>query len=88
MNIEDIKSPLPPRKVNFETETDVKEINQRVSLVNGQEVNSEGTPTGQPVNIAPPKSNKKLVFVLVGIVVLILIGLFFIFSKKRKLRNK
>lgn len=82
MDIEDIKSPLPPRKVNFEPEPAAEEITQRVSLTNGQETKSEGIPTPPIVNITP-KDNKKIIFIIVGIVVLILIGLIFILSKDK-----
>ncbi len=74
MSLEDIKSPLPPREVTFE----------RISLVNGEESKSEGIPTPQVVVATPKKDNKKLIFILIGIVVLILIGIFFIFSKREK----
>ncbi len=82
MSLEDIKSPLPPRKVSFESEAESEETNQRISLVDSQEVSVQTPVISQTANDIP-QNNKKLIIILVGIIILILIGLFFILSKNR-----
>jgi multiple sugar transport system substrate-binding protein len=86
VSLENIKSPLPPRKVVFKTETENEETETRVPLVNEQkQTTPPPTPeTSQPINAPVKKKSKKaFIFILLAIVLLALGGLAF-----NSLKNK
>jgi len=84
VNLEDIKSPLPPRKVVFKTENENEEIGQRVPLVN-----ETPNPTiSQPVVEVKKKSKKPLIFIVIGLILLVLVVLFFTVFKGKVVNSQ
>lgn len=76
MNLDDIKSPLPSRKLNVDTSADLEE--KKVLEVPESRQNT-------PIIPAKPKFNKKIIWMILGIIVLFLfIGLGLKFLKKEK----
>jgi len=77
VSLEDIKSPLPPRKVVFKTESENEEVDQRVSLVNEQPIINQNIPTTPTINVVEKKRNKKpLILIGVALISLVLVMLF------------
>ena len=81
MSLEDIKSPLPPRKVVLKTESENEEIEPRVSLVNEQPIIN---PNPQNIQQSPPpigmvekkRSKKPLFLIIIALISLVLVILF------------
>ncbi|MDD4026571.1 MAG: extracellular solute-binding protein [Candidatus Shapirobacteria bacterium] len=68
MSLEDIKSPLPPRKVVFKTETENENIEQSIPLVNDQtsEAPTNISQSVPPINVPIVKKSHKKLFILMG----------------------
>jgi len=77
VSLEDIKSPLPPRKVVFKTETENEVVESpRVSLTNEPKTVEQSNQIIPPVVVAKKKNKKPLVFIIIGVILLILVILF------------
>ncbi|MDD4785201.1 MAG: extracellular solute-binding protein [Candidatus Shapirobacteria bacterium] len=89
VNLEDIKSPLPPRKVILNTEVENENIDPRVSL-NEQEIKVESNIQNQPpVQIEKKKgSNKVFLFVFIGIILAICIVLYLTLFRTNSINNQ
>jgi len=77
VSLEDIKSPLPPRKVVFKTETEDEGIEPRTSLANEEPIVRLNDQPLSPPNVVNKKNNKKpFILIGVGLISLILVVLF------------
>ena len=89
MSLEDIKSPLPPRKVVFKTETENENLEPRVSLANEEPTANPTFQTTPVVNVVERKKSKKpLFFIIIGIILLILVVLFLTVFKGKVVNNQ
>jgi len=89
VSLEDIKSPLPPRKVVFKTESENEEINQRVSVANEQSTNIPNIQTAPPIKVVENKKNKKpLILIGVALISLILVILFSTVFKSKVINSQ
>jgi len=77
VNVEDIKSPLPPRKVLFETEEETE--NQQPV----QPVLNSNTPTSQPIVNTIKKNNKLFIILAILLISLVIGGLIFYVVKNK-----
>jgi len=81
VSLEDIKSPLPARRVLFKDESG--EVPEQ--LTTNQQPLTSGQPTANTSIIVPKKKDKKkLIFIILGIVILFVVGIFILFSVLKK----
>jgi multiple sugar transport system substrate-binding protein len=78
VSLEDIKSPLPPRKVVFRTETENENMDPRVSLVEEETKISNNVLNPLPaVEVEKKKKNKKpFIFIVIGLILLVIAVLY------------
>ena len=82
MNIEDIKSPLPPRKVNFD-QVEKETVEEQPMMARQTEV----VPQPVPMETETPKKNTKIIFIILGAVLVLILGIFLFLNFGNKKTN-